>query len=107
MRRFYVGMAAGVAILALFGFAQQAPTSEPYRVLKTVKVGGTGGFDYVSADEAGRRLYVPRLGPGARISVFDLDTLDPVGEIPGVSAHGVVVSSKTNHGFASSKPVAM
>jgi hypothetical protein len=107
MRRLYLGLAAGIAILAFFGFAQQAPTGEPYKVLKTVKAGGTGGFDYVNADEAGRRLYVPRLGPGARISVFDLDTLDPIGEIPGVSAHGAVVSPKTGHGFASSKPVAM
>jgi len=30
-----------------------------------------------------------------------------VGEIPNVSAHGAAVSSKSNHGFASSKPVAM
>ena len=99
-----------VAVILLGGLtviAQQAPSGGPYKVLKTAKVGGTGGFDYVNADEAGRRLYVARSGQGARITVFDLDTLEPVGEIPNVGAHGAVVSPKTNHGFASSKPVVM
>ena len=73
--------------------AQTAPSTEPYKVLKTVKVGGAGGFDYVYADSVGRRLYVPRTGiqgstpPVApRVSVFDLDTLAPVGEIADANA---------------------
>jgi DNA-binding beta-propeller fold protein YncE len=76
-------------------------------VLKTAKVGGAGGFDYVNADDAGRKLYVARSGQTGRITVFDLDTLAPLGEIPNVSAHGAVVSPMSNHGFASSKPIAM
>ena len=76
----------------------------PYKVLKTAKVGGEGGFDYVYADAAGRRLYVPRPGaPTSRISVFDLDTLAPVGEIPNANARGTSVDPKSNHGFGSSK----
>src|SRR5579871_2337725 len=94
-----------IALAACIAFAQ--PTDGPYHVLKTAKVGGAGGFDYVYADEAGRRLYIARSGAGARITVFDLDTLEPAGEIPNVSAHGAVVSPKSNHGFASSKPVVM
>jgi DNA-binding beta-propeller fold protein YncE len=88
-------------------FAQQAPTAGPYKVLKTAKVGGDGGFDYVYADDAGRRLYIPRTGPTARITVFNLDTLEPVGEIPKASARGAAVDPKSNHGFGSSKPVVM
>jgi YVTN family beta-propeller protein len=42
-----------------------------------------------------------------RINVFDLDTLDPVGEISTTNAHGVVVDTKSNHGFASTKPILM
>jgi DNA-binding beta-propeller fold protein YncE len=76
-------------------------------VLKTAKVGGAGGFDYVYADDAGRKLYIARSGQTGRITVFDLDTLAPLGEIPNVSAHGAVVSPMSNHGFASSKPIAM
>src|SRR6516164_4454268 len=77
----------------------------PYKVLKTAKVGGAGGFDYVYADVDGRRLYVARSGNGARMTVFNLDTLESVGEIPNVNAHGAAVSTKSHHGFATSKPV--
>jgi DNA-binding beta-propeller fold protein YncE len=81
---------------------------EPYKVLKTAKVGGSGGFDYVHADSAGRRLYIPRTGnPGARITVFNLDTLESTGEIPETSARGAAVDPKSNHGFVTSKPVVM
>jgi hypothetical protein len=102
-----VVFAVGMAMLASLGLAQQTPTAGPYKVLKTVKVGGDGGFDYVNADVVGRRLYVPRSGPTARITVFNLDTLEPAGEIPSVSGHGAVVDPKTNHGFVTSNPVVM
>src|SRR5260370_34421963 len=36
-----------------------------------------------------------------------METLKPVGEIVNVSAHGVDVDPKAQHGFSSSKPVAM
>src|SRR5208337_2864899 len=42
-----------------------------------------------------------------RITVFNLDTLEHVGDIPNISAHGVAVSGKSMHGFATSKPVGM
>ena len=107
MPRFFLVLLAGVANFALLGFAQTGSTSGPYKLLKTEKVGGVGGFDYVNSYEAGRRLYIARSGAGARITVFDLDTLQPAGEIPNVGAHGAVVSTTSHHGFASSKPVVM
>lgn len=107
MRRISLIVAAAITLSTAAGFAQQSQTDGPYRVLKTAKVGGEGGFDYVYADVNGRRLYVPRSGPTKRISVFDLDSLQPAGEIPDVSAHGVAVDPKSHHGFATSKPVLM
>src|SRR5205823_11192723 len=104
MRRVSLMVAAVVAMVPLSSLAQQAG---PYKVLQAVKVGGEGGFDYVYADDAGRKLYVPRSGASGRITVFDLDTLKPLGEIANVSAHGVAVDAKSQHGFASSKPVAI
>jgi DNA-binding beta-propeller fold protein YncE len=41
------------------------------------------------------------------VTVFNLDTLGPVGEIPNANARGVAVDPKSNHGFCSSKPVVM
>lgn len=101
MKKACLAAAIGFAALTT-GFSQG-----PYKILKTAKVGGAGGFDYVYADSAGRRLYVPRSGAGARVSVFDLDTMAPVGEIANTSARGAASDAKSHHGFSSSKPVAM
>jgi hypothetical protein len=108
-------------LLGILALAAAAPTVEaaPYSVIQTAKTGGNGGFDYVYADVAGRRLYVPRLAAAGQttdlirplssphIDVFNLDTLAPVGSLPGYGAHGAVVDPKTHHGFATSKPVVM
>jgi DNA-binding beta-propeller fold protein YncE len=100
--------------LTIFAAIASAWQSGPYKVLKTAKTGGLGGFDYIYADVAGRRLYIPRGAQAtatppvaARITVFDLDTLAPAGEIPDVRANGAAVDAKSGHGFVSSKPVAM
>jgi DNA-binding beta-propeller fold protein YncE len=106
MRLFCLVYTVGFAISALAGPAFSASTDGPYRVLKTVKVGGAGTFDTACADIEGRKLYIPRKNPG-RITVFNLDTLEPAGEIPDAAANGVVVDPKSGHGFASSKPVVM
>ena len=105
MPRIFVVLTA-IGISASVSLAQPA-SSGPYRILRTAKVGGTGGFDYVFADAVGRRLYIPRSGQGARVTVFNLDTLEPVGEIPNTNARGATVDPKSGHGFSSSKPVAM
>src|SRR5881227_1534242 len=106
MRRFALVCAIGMVILVSVSLARQAPGG-PYKVLKTAKVGGPGGFDYVYADAAGRRLYIPRSGTPARVTIFNLDTLEPVGEIADTSARGAAVSAKSGRGYASSKPAAM
>src|SRR5579864_4619930 len=102
MRRVSLVLAAVVAIMPFSSWGQG-----PYKVLQTEKVGGEGGFDYVYADSDGRKLYVPRSGPAGRITVFDLDTLKPLGEVANASAHGAAVDAKSQHGFGSSKPVVM
>ena len=94
-----------LACLAVTAIAQ---SSGPNKVVKTAKVGGEGGFDYIYADSDGRKFYIPRSGQqNARITAFNLDTLAPLGEIPNINAHGVAVDTKSGHGFASSNPVAM
>jgi len=105
MRRFYLVSAIGIIVLVIAGLAQEK-AGGPYQVSKVVRVGGAGTFDTAFADTVERRFYIPRKGPG-RITVFDLDTLEPAGEIPNAAANGVVVDPKSGHGFASSKPVVM
>ncbi len=107
MRVLIPSVAAGLTILATIGMAEMPTAEGPYKVQKTAKVGGEGGFDYVYADSEGRRLYIARSGPTPRVSVFNLDTLEPAGEIPNTNARGAAADAKSHHGFASSKPVAM
>src|SRR3954463_1796046 len=96
------------ALFAAVPALAQTQPSGPYRVVNAAKVGGEGGFDYVTADSVNRKLYVPRTGQlGQRVSIFDLDTFKLFGEIPPPNAHGVAVDRKSGHAFASSKPVAM
>ncbi len=109
---------AGFALTAIAA----AQDAGPYKVAKRAKVGGEGGWDYIYADSTGRRLYIPRRGSPAveatdarpavpavptRLSVYDLDTLELVGEIDGIGGNGAAVDSKSGHGFTSSKPVSM
>jgi len=113
---------AVLALVSGMSVATAQSTNGPYKVIKSERVGGEGGFDYIYADVAGRRLYIPRRGSQAapatatapareaipnRITVWDLETLAKVGEVEGVSGQGVAVDAKSGHGFASSKPVTM
>ncbi len=100
-------IAAALLLAASCTFA--AAQSGPYKVLTNVKVGGLGGWDYVYADAPNRKLYVPRMGAAdvSRVTIFDLDTLAPVKELPETGGHGVAVDQKSGHAFSSSNPVMM
>jgi hypothetical protein len=102
-----VVLAAGIAMPLSIGVAQQAPSAGPYKVLKTVKAGTDGGFDYISADVEGRRLYVPRSGAMGHLMIFNLDTLEPAGAMDSIKAGGAVVDPKSHHGFSTTKPITM
>src|SRR5437660_9473500 len=105
--RLAVALTAGMTMTAFMGSAQNAPSGGLHKVLKTAKAGGEGGYDYIFADSEARRLYVPRGGPAGRLTVFDLDTLEPAGTIPDVRAGGATVDPKSHHGFSTTKPITM
>lgn len=81
-----------------------AVAAEPYKVLDTTQLMGSGGIDYVYADNDGRRVYVPR---GPQTYVFDLDSHQLIGSITNISGHGVAIDTQSHHGFSSSKPLGM
>ena len=111
MRKIFCVSGMAAVVLAAAALAQQGG---PYKVLKAAKVGGEGGWDYIYADSDGRGLYIPRRGaPNAapaeqtRLSVYNLDTLDLIKEIPGIGGQGAAVDPKSGHGFTSSAPISM
>ncbi len=76
----------------------QDPTAR-YEKVRTIKIGGEGGWDFLEVDAANRKLYVAR---GTRCTVIDLDTEKVVGEVadtPGI--HGVAFVPSLNRGFTS------
>ena len=100
-----VGLAGAIALVTSIGLAKDAGQ---YKVLKSAKVGGEGGYDYIFADVKGRRLYIPRGGQaGGQVMVFNLDTLESVGSVPDVRSGGATVDPKSHHGFSTTKPLTM
>ena len=72
---------------------------------KFSKVGGEGGFDYISSDGKSSLVYAPQRHGAS--TVFNLDTLEPVGSIDGVHSGGAAVDPKSHHGFSTTKPLTM
>jgi DNA-binding beta-propeller fold protein YncE len=98
-------LVVGVGLLEFLGSVPLASAADqPYKIVNTAQILGTGGIDYVYADNDQRRLYVPR---GSQVLVFDLETLKSVGSITNARARGAAVDPKSHHGFCSSSPVVM
>ena len=88
------------AVLVLMIAAVALAAAGPgYKVVNTFKVGGDGGWDYLIADAAARRLYVSR---ATHVIVLDIDSGKTVGDIadtPGV--HGIALAPELGRGFTS------
>jgi YVTN family beta-propeller protein len=87
-----------LALSALFAIAGlAAPTG--YKILKEIKVGGEGGWDYLTVDNSARRLYVSH---ATHVVVIDPDAGKVVGDIPDTpGVHGIEIVSGLNRGFIS------
>lgn len=70
-----------------------------YKLVGRYPVGGVGGFDYVTLDDAARRLYVSH---ATQVEVVDADSGKVVGTIPDTpGVHGVAIAAAFRHGFTS------
>ena len=96
MKRSFIPSA--VALLTLAGPAAHAQTAPaPYHLLSTIPVGGEGGWDYLSVDPAGKRLY---LSHGTQVEVVDLTTRKVIGTIPNTpNVHGIEVVPGAGRGY--------
>src|SRR3954451_7149908 len=84
-------------ILALPFLMAAAPTG--YHLAGEIKVGGEGGWDYLTVDAAARRLYVSH---ATHVVVIDVDAGKVVGDIPDTpGVHGIAVAPELNRGFVS------
>lgn len=77
------------AIFVLFAVVDFVFGGEQYQPIKSIPIGGEGGWDYLAVDAAARRLYVTH---ATKIIVLDLNNDSVIGEIadtPGV--HGFAI----------------
>ncbi len=96
MKHFYsTASQLGLFVLLLATFAM---TADPgYHVVKTYKLGGEGGWDYLNLDSSSRRLYISR---AAHVMVIDADSGKPVGDIPDTpGVHGIALAPELGRGF--------
>jgi DNA-binding beta-propeller fold protein YncE len=91
-----------VAVFVAAGFlladlAQAAPGPSSYHVLKTIPIGGKGGWDYCVVHSAARRVYVSH---STHVVVLDADSGAVVGNIPNtLGVHGIALATDLGRGF--------
>ncbi|MBV9122216.1 MAG: hypothetical protein JO112_02505 [Planctomycetes bacterium] len=89
-----VGLALGGA---LWASGQSSPAVGPYHVAAILRIGGAGGWDYITVDPARQYLYVPRT---THTMVLDAATGKKVADIPGQKGnHGVALVPSSGRGF--------
>jgi outer membrane protein assembly factor BamB len=87
-----------VAVLAALA-ATLGAAAGGYHVIKRIHIPGKGGWDYLTADTQGRRLYVSH---DKAVYVLDLDTGRIVGKIPGgPDMHGTAIAREFGRGYIS------
>ena len=70
-----------------------------YHLEKTIAVSGDGGWDYLTVDEAARRVYVSH---GTKVEVLDADSGERKGEVADTAGvHGIAIAAKLGRGFTS------
>lgn len=70
-----------------------------YHLLRTIPVGGTGGWDYLTVDEASQRLFVSH---ETQVEVIDLASHSVSGKIPDTpGVHGIALAPEEGRGFVS------
>jgi len=110
-RRIRLGLTTGALILAAIMAAESysnakfypgsATPAGPsgYSLLKTIKLGGEGGWDYITFDSETRHLYISR---ATKVVVLDVDDEKVVGEIPNtLGVHGIALALDLEKGFIS------
>jgi YVTN family beta-propeller protein len=85
---------AGILLTPAMTFAQK-----PYSIVTQWKIGGEGGWDYLTSDSKAHRLYVTH---GPRVEVLDSDSGKVVGSITGLKGtHGVALDDAGKFGYIS------
>lgn len=83
-------------VLMLVLVALTAFAAEGYKVLNKIKIGGTGGWDYVAVDSAAGHIYASH---GTEVDVVDVNgkMVGKIEQLHGV--HGIAIAADLGKGF--------
>lgn len=85
------------ATLGLVAASALAVPPSGYHIIKKVPIPGAGGWDYVTVDDAARRVYVSH---ATQVEVLNADTFELMGTIPNTpGVHGIAIASEFGRGF--------
>ncbi|HMF89179.1 MAG TPA: YncE family protein [Candidatus Angelobacter sp.] len=89
-----------ILVLALIAvFAAPLFGQTQYQLKQKYTIGGDGGWDYLTYDPAGKRLFISR---GTRVMVVDPAKGTVLGEIPNTEGvHGIALAQDLGKGFTS------
>jgi DNA-binding beta-propeller fold protein YncE len=80
-------------------FLVAAACAAEYSVTRKIPIAGQGSWDYLTVDEANRRLYVSH---GTQVEVLDVDSGAIVGKIENtLGVHGIAIATDIGRGFIS------
>ena len=88
-----------LAVTSVFGFSVKAFAPAQYELKQKYVIGGDGGWDYLTYDPAGKRLFISR---GTRVQVVDPAKGTVLAEIPDTNGvHGIALAQDLGKGFTS------
>jgi YVTN family beta-propeller protein len=88
-----------LAAALLAGTAGSATGGADLQVLQRWKVGGAGGWDYLTLDAAGKRLFVSR---ATRVDIISTESGKIIGTIPNTQGvHGIALAENAKRGYTS------
>lgn len=92
-------LASGLALAGHLSAAPQGSGGSGYHLVKKVKLGGPGGWDYLTVDQATHRLFISR---GTHVIVVDPEQGKVIGDIPDTQGvHGIAIVNEFNRGYTS------
>jgi len=94
-----IGSLFCIILLVCSSVSVNAQAKSAYKIANRIHLGGEGGWDYLTVDDAAGRLYVSH---ATQVMVVDLKKGAVVGTIPDTKGvHGIAIAQDLNKGFVS------
>ncbi len=94
-----VGLIGQGVLLGVAGAATATSAAQDWAVVQRWKLGGVGGWDYMTLDASGQRLFLSR---SDHVDVVNTGSGKIIGTIPNTrGVHGIALAEESNRGYTS------